>query len=56
VAPFGSSLLTTFYTGCNTWIAPTDKGSVIEESGEEDEENEGDEGRGEVGAEEEDVG
>jgi len=43
VAPFGSSLLATFSTGGNTWIAPTDKGSVVEEPGDKDEEDEGEE-------------
>jgi len=55
VAPFGLSPLNMLSTGCNTWIAPTDKGSVMEELDKEDEEDEGREGIGEGGAEEEDV-
>ena len=55
VTPSGSSPLTTSSTGCNVWIAPTDRGTIVEESGEEDkDEDRGDEGEG--GAEEEDVG
>jgi len=56
-APSGSSPLATSSTGCNTWIAPTDRGSVVEESETEDEdEDKGRTGRGEWGAEEEEVG
>jgi len=58
--PLGLSPLATSSTGCNTWIAPTDKGSVVEESEAEededvdkDEDEEGRIGRGEQGAEEE---
>jgi len=29
--PPGSSPLATFSIGCNTWITPTDKGSIVEE-------------------------
>jgi len=38
--PPGSSPLTTSSTGCNTWIAPTDRGSVVEELETEDEDEE----------------
>ena len=41
VAPSGSSALTTSSTRDNTWIAPTNKGPVVEELEEEEDENEG---------------
>jgi len=45
-------------TGCNVWFAPTDKGTVVGESGEDDDDENKDEGKGRVegGVEEEDVG
>ena len=60
-APPRSSPLATFSTGCNTWIAPTDRGLVVEESEteeedvdkDEDEKEEGRTGRGEWRVEEE---
>jgi len=63
IAPPGSSPLATS-TGHNTWIVPTDKGSVMEDSKTEedkdkdkDEEEEGRMERGELGTgEEEEVG
>jgi len=51
-----SSPLATSSTGCNTWIAPTDRGSVVEELETKDEEEEGRTGREEGGVEEEEVG
>jgi len=63
VAPSKSFPLATSSARCNTWTALTNKGSVTEELDEEDEGDEEDEekdegckGRGEGGAEEEEVG